>query len=102
MQRGRVRAATIGADGRLYMIAGEKDSVCRLFSFRQDEGLLDWGALGVDCSPYYAKIAYQFDAMRTGADGTVFIGESDRRAKLFMFVPGGEVMPGVLNPTYPR
>ena len=37
-----------------------------------------------------------------GADGTVFIGESDRRAKLFMFVPGGDVMPGVLNPTNPR
>ena len=98
----RVRAATIGKDGRLYMIAGEKDNVCRLFSFRHDEGHLDWGVLGVDRSPYYAKIAYQFDAMCTGADGTIFIGESDRRAKLFMFVPGGEVMPGVLNPTNPR
>ena len=98
----RVRAATQGGDGRLYMIAGEKDNVCRLFSFRRDEGYLDWGVLGVDRSPYYAKIAYQFDAMATGADGTVFIGESDRRAKLFMFVPGGDVMPGVLNPTNPR
>ena len=98
----RIRAATIGKDGRLYMIAGEKDNVCRLFSFRHDEGHLDWGVLGVDRSPYYAKIAYQFDAMCTGADGTVFIGESDRRAKLFMFVPGAEVMPGVLNPTNPR
>lgn len=36
------------------------------------------------------------------ADGTVLIGESDRRAKLFLFVPGGEIMPGVLNPTNPR
>ena len=98
----RVRASAIGKDGRLYMIAGEKDNVCRLFSFRSDEGHLDWGVLGVDRSPYYAKIAYQFDAMCIGADGTVFIGESDRRAKLFMFIPGGEVMPGVLNPTNPR
>ena len=40
--------------------------------------------------------------MATAVDGTVFIGESDRRAKLFMFVPGAEVMPGVLNPTNPR
>ena len=40
--------------------------------------------------------------MCTGADGTVFIGESDRRAKLFLFVPGCEVMKGVLNPTNPR
>ena len=98
----RVRAAAIGKDGRLYMICGEKDNVCRLFSFRSDEGHLDWGVLGVDRSPYYAKIAYQFDAMATAADGTVFIGESDRRAKLFFFVPGAEVMPGVLNPTNPR
>ena len=98
----RVRAATVGKDGRLYSICGEKDNVCRLFSFREDEGHVDYGVLGVDRSPYYAKIAYQFDAMCTARDGTVFIGESDRRAKLFFFVPGGPVMEGVLNPTNPR
>ena len=98
----RIRAAAMGRDRRLYMVAGEKDNVCRLFSFRSDEGHLDWGVLGVDRSPYYAKIAYQFDAMAVAADGSVFIGESDRRAKLFIFIPGAEVMPGVLNPTNPR
>ena len=98
----RVRAATMGKDGRLYTICGEKDNVCRLFSFRDDEGHVDYGVLGVDRSPYYAKIAYQFDAMATAADGSIFIGESDRRAKLFIFIPGGPVMPGVLNPTNPR
>lgn len=98
----RIRASTFGKDGRLYMVAGEKDNVCRLFSFRENEGYLDWGVLGVDRSPYYAKIAYQFDAMATAPDGTILIGESDRRAKLFMFIPGAEVMPGVLNPTNPR
>ena len=98
----RVRAATLGKDGRLYTICGEKDNVCRLFSFRDDEGHVDYGVLGVDRSPYYAKIAYQFDAMATGADGSIFIGESDRRAKLFIFIPGAKVMPGVLNPTNPR
>ena len=98
----RIRAASVGKDGRLYMIAGEKDNVCRLFSFDRENGYLDYGVLGVDRSPYYAKIAYQFDAMATAADGTVLIGESDRRAKLFLFIPGAEVMPGVLNPTNPR
>ena len=98
----RIRAATLGKDGRLYLIAGEKDNVCRLFSFDRENGHLDYGVLGVDRSPYYAKIAYQFDAMATAADGTVLIGESDRRAKLFLFIPGGEIMPGVLNPTNPR
>ena len=98
----RIRAMTRGQDGRFYMIAGEKDNVCRLFSYQEGEGFQDWGVLGVDRSPYYAKIAYQFDALCTAADGTICIGESDRRAKLFLFVPGGKVMPGVLNPTNPR
>lgn len=101
----RVRAMTIAKDQKLYMICGEKDNVCRMFSYDLSEyqaGFEDYGVLGVDRSPYYAKIGYQFDAMCTAADGTVFIGESDRRAKLFLYLPGGSVFPGVLNPTNPR
>ena len=100
----RVRAMTAGTDGRMYMICGEKDNVCRMFSYQMDgpEGFLDYGVLGVDHSPYYAKIAYQFDAMCTGSDGTVYIGESDRRGKLFFYIPGGTIVPGGLNPTNPR
>ena len=101
----RVRAMTLGKDQRLYMICGEKDNVCRMFSYDisgQDEGFLDYGVLGVDRSPYYAKIGYQFDSMCTAEDGTIFIGESDRRAKLFFYIPGGNVVKGGLNPTNPR
>jgi hypothetical protein len=100
----RVRAMTLGKDGRLYMICGEKDNVCRMFSLGTSgaEGFLDYGVLGVDRSPYYAKIGYQFDSMCTAADGTIFIGEGDRRAKLFFYVPGGNIVKGALNPTNPR
>ena len=98
----RVRAMTKGKDGRYYMICGEKDNVCRMFSFLPEEGFLDYGVLGVDRSPYYAKIAYQFDSMCTSKDGAIFIGESDRRAKLFIYIPGGNIVKGVLNPTNPR
>jgi streptogramin lyase len=100
----RVRAMTPGKDGRLYMICGEKDNVCRMFSHDTSgaEGFLDYGVLGVDRSPYYAKIGYQFDSMCTAADGTIFIGEGDRRAKLFFYVPGGNIVKGALNPTNPR
>ena len=101
----RVRAMTIGKDKRLYMICGEKDNVNRMFSYdlsESDEGFSDYGVLGVDRSPYYAKIGYQFDAMCTAADGTIFIGESDRRAKLFFYIPGGNIIKGGLNPTNPR
>ena len=101
----RVRAMTLGHDSKLYMICGEKDNVCRMFSYdlsEKNEGFSDYGVLGVDRSPYYAKIGYQFDAMCTAGDGTIFIGESDRRAKLFFYIPGGNIMPGVLNPANPR
>jgi hypothetical protein len=96
---------TIAHDRQLYMICGERTNICRMFSYDLSEnrkGFLDYGVLGVDRSPYYAKIGYQFDAMCTASDGTIFIGESDRRAKLFFYVPGGNIMPGVLNPTNPR
>lgn len=101
----RVRAMTIGKDRLLYMICGEKDNVNRLFAYDLSDnngGYSDYGVLGVDRSPYYAKIGYQFDAMCTAADGTIFIGESDRRAKLFFYVPGGNIVPGGLNPTNPK
>jgi hypothetical protein len=78
--------------------------VCKLYSYDLDgqDGFRDWGVLAVDRSPYYAKRAYQFDAMSTGIDGTIFIGESDRRACLFLFIPGGEGFPGGFNPSNPR
>lgn len=98
----RVRAMSKGLDGRYYMICGEKDNVCRLFSYADGEGFMDLGVLGVDRSPYYAKIAYQFDSMATATDGSIFIGESDRRAKLFIYIPGAPVYKGILNPTNPR
>ncbi|WP_146397680.1 hypothetical protein [Pseudobythopirellula maris] len=100
----RVRASSLAADGELYMICGQIDEPCKLLSFdtRRHKGYKNWSYLSVDRSPYYAKRAYQFDAMTVGADGTVFIGESDRRGKLFLFTPGGEFFLGGLNPKNPR
>lgn len=100
----RVRAAALGPDERLYMICGELQDVCKLVSYDLGgrEGFRDWGTLAVDRSPYYAKRGYQFDAMAVGVDGTIFIGESDRRACLFLFLPGGKGFEGGLNPANPR
>jgi len=100
----RVRAMTLGPDERLYLLCGEFQDVCKLCSYDLTgrEGFRDWGVLAVDRSPYYAKRAYQFDAMTTGLDGTIFLGESDRRAGLFLFHPGGQGFEGGLNPSNPR
>ena len=95
---------TLGTDNRLYLLCGEFEEPCKLFSYGLDggEGFRDWGGLTVDRSPYYAKRAYQFDAMATGIDGTLFMGESDRRACLYLFMPGAQTFPGGFNPKNPR
>jgi hypothetical protein len=99
----RMRALDTGRDGKLYMICGETDMMCKLYSFdtQGTGGFCDLGVLAVDRSPYYAKRAYRFDAMAVGGDGTVFLGESDRRGKLFLYTPGAEPFPGDMNPTNP-
>ena len=85
------------------MLTGELDRICKLHSYDLSGrgGLPRAGRPGVDRSPYYAKRAYSFDAMAIGADGSVFLGESDRRGKLFIYIPGPGPFEGGLNPTNP-
>jgi hypothetical protein len=99
----RVRAMKIGQDGNLYLITGELEKICKLHSYdlSGQKGFSELGVMAVDRSPYYAKRAYSFDAMAVGPDGSVFLGESDRRGKLFIYLPGPGPFPGLLNPTNP-
>jgi hypothetical protein len=99
----RMRAMKLGLDNKLYMITGEFERSCKLHTYDLSgkEGFRELGPFAVDRSPYYAKRAYQFDAMAIGADGTVFCGESDRGGKLFFYIPGNDAFPGMLNPTNP-
>ncbi len=84
----RLRALTIGHDGKVYMVAGERDEPCRLFSFDpRGGGFRDLGVIAVDRSPYYSWRGYQFDSMATGQDGTIYLGESERRSHLFLYLP---------------
>jgi len=84
----RLRALTAGKDGRLYMVAGERIEPCRLFSFDpRGGGFRDLGVIAVDRSPYYSWRGYQFDSMATGADGAIYLGESERRSHLFLYLP---------------
>jgi outer membrane protein assembly factor BamB len=84
----RLRALTIGQDGRVYMVAGERIEPCRLFYFDPKEGgFHDLGVIAVDRSPYYSWRGYEFDSMATGADGTIYLGESERRSHLFLYLP---------------
>ncbi|NJO87564.1 MAG: PQQ-like beta-propeller repeat protein [Chloroflexia bacterium] len=96
----RVRGMALAKDSTLYMLCGELGQPCKLYSYNTNglEGFENWSYISVDRSPYYAKRAYQFDAMSISDDGTLFMGESDRRGKLFLFMPGGDIFKGGLNP----
>ena len=84
----RIRALTIGKDGLIYGIGGERIKHCRMFRYDLDESNFDdLGVLKVIREPYYYKAGLQFDAMLTGKDGVIYIGESERRAHLFIYYP---------------
>ncbi len=86
----RFRGITAGMDGKIYFVSGERGGSkhCTLFSFDPATGGFE--SLGmpiVDRSPYYYWRGYQFDAMTAGLDGTIYMGESERRSHLFLFIP---------------
>ena len=99
----RMRAMKVAKDDNIYMITGEFERSCKLHTYdiTGEKGFSELGIFAVDRSPYYSKRAYQFDAMAIGVDGTVFCGESDRRGKLFIYIPGPGNFKGRLNPTNP-
>jgi len=86
----RLRCLSMGSDGKVYLMAGERSSSrpCQFYSYDPlTGGFNDLGLLIADHSPYYYWRGQQFDAMTTGKDGTLYIGESERRSHLFMYIP---------------
>jgi outer membrane protein assembly factor BamB len=84
----RIRGLALGKDGRLFGLGGDRHGVNRLFVHDpQSRSFEVLGSVEVDRSPYYAWRGQQFDAMVTSADGTIFMGESDRGGHLFFFIP---------------
>ena len=84
----RIRALTVGLDSKVYGIAGERKDKCHLFSYDPESGgYADFGVINVDRTPYYVWSGKQFDAMVTGLNGTIYIGESERKSHLFLFYP---------------
>jgi len=86
----RLRCLAPGSDGRIYLVAGESSASrpCQLYRHDPGEGgFEDLGLLIVDRSPHYYQRGYQFDSMAAGRDGTLWLGESERRSHLFLFMP---------------
>jgi hypothetical protein len=86
----RIRCLAVGHDGKVYLMAGERSAAwpCQAYSYDPREGgFSELGLLIVDRSPYYYWRGYQFDAMVVGLEGTLYLGESERRSHLFLFLP---------------
>ena len=86
----RIRGVAAAKNGKIYLISGERTATmhCMLHSWDPEKGSYeDLGLVIVDHSPHYYWRGYQFDAMVTGLDGTIFMGESDYRSHLFLYIP---------------
>jgi hypothetical protein len=86
----RLRCLTVGLNGKVYLMAGERSSsrACQFYCYDPHSGSFeDLGLLIADRSPYYYWRGQQFDAMTTGKNGTIYIGESERRSHLFLYIP---------------
>ncbi len=86
----RLRCLTVAADDKVYFMAGERmvSRPCQFYIYDPNtSGFKDLGILTVDRSPYYKHQGFQFDCMTIGHDGTIFLGESERRSHLFMYIP---------------
>ena len=84
----RIRALTVGKNGCIYGIGGERPKHCRMFRFDPKESHYDdLGILKAIREPYYNWTGLQFDSMVTGKDGIIYVGESERRSHLFIYYP---------------
>ena len=88
----RLRALTVGHDGHLFLVAGQRPetspSPCQFYIYDPSRGaFINLGLLIADRSPHYYWRGYQFDSITTGTDGTIYLGESERRSHLFIFIP---------------
>ena len=86
----RLRCLTVGNDNKVYLISGEISTTrpCQFYSYDpQSHSFETLGLLIVDRSPYYYWRGQQFDAMTTGLDGTIYLGESERKSHLFIYIP---------------
>jgi len=62
--------------------------MARLFSYHPGRGAYELlGMVDVNRRPYYSWQAYVIDALAIGLDGAVYLGQAERRSKLYLYYP---------------
>ncbi|NLE75855.1 MAG: hypothetical protein GX605_03765, partial [Chloroflexi bacterium] len=83
---GHIRALAAGVDGAIYGVAGRDDLFSRLFRYDPADGALrDLGILQTEVERPW--VAQRLDAMATGPNGEIFLGEADRVSHLWVYLP---------------
>jgi hypothetical protein len=84
----RIRGLAFGHNGKLYGVGGDDDEMARLFSYDPVRGAYQMlGMIDVNRRPYYTWQAYVIDAVAAGKDGTIYLGESERLSRLYLYYP---------------
>jgi hypothetical protein len=84
----RITGLVRASNGKLYGVGGDEDDMARLFSYDpQSASYQILGFVDVNRRPYYTWQAYVIQAMAVGLDDTIYIGESERISKLYLFYP---------------
>jgi len=84
----RIRGLVFSKNGKLYGAGGQDDEMARLFSYDPVRGVYEMlGMIDVNRRPYYSWQAYVVDAMAIGANDTIYIGQSERKSKLYLYFP---------------
>jgi hypothetical protein len=84
----RIRGLVSAHNSKLYGIGGDNDEMARLFSYDPASGLYELlGMIDVNHRPYYSWQGYFFDSMAVGLDGTVYMGQAERKSKLYLYYP---------------
>jgi hypothetical protein len=84
----RIRGLVASANGKLYGVGGDDDEMARLFSYHPETGVYEiLGMIDVNRRPFYSWQAYVIDSMALGHDGTIYLGQAERRSKLYLYYP---------------
>ncbi|MBI4875135.1 MAG: hypothetical protein HY822_10935 [Acidobacteria bacterium] len=83
----RIRGLVWSPNGKLYGVGGDDDEMARLFSFRPGGTYELLGMVDVNRRPFYAWQAYVIDALAIGLDGTIYLGQAERKSKLYLYHP---------------
>jgi hypothetical protein len=88
LNQARIRGLTFVPGGKLYGVGGADDEMARLFSYDPARGTYRvLGMIDVNHRPYYTWQAYVIDALVADADGTLYMGQAERKSKLYIYYP---------------